>query len=272
MRAPRGISPSPTAWSRGYYELGSVLDGTFKKFAPETRVPRTGRIKCGTESNGGFINVTISNCVFEGCLGYALESVDGALLEDFAITNTTMRDLRRRPSSCASARGCAAPKRPPRSARSSASSSATSICHNAPQRISSILSGIPGHAIEDVKFSNIYVETAGGGTADDAQSQPPRAGRQLSRPGMFGAMPASGFFLRHVRNLEMSHVEIAANTPRRAPSILFERCGSRRLLRHHRAAQRRGRLCVARCKRPAHRLEPRRRRHRLSATADGMIL
>jgi hypothetical protein len=26
---------------------------------------------------------------------------------------------------------------------------------------------------------------------------------------MFGALPASGFFLRHVRNLEMSHVEVA---------------------------------------------------------------
>ena len=80
-------------WVTGYYTLGSVLDGTFKKFAPDFRVPRTGRIKCGTESNGGFISVTISNCVFEGCQGYALESVDGALLEDFAITNTTMRDL-----------------------------------------------------------------------------------------------------------------------------------------------------------------------------------
>ena len=56
-------------------------------------MPRTGRIKCGTESNGGFINITISNCVFEGCQGYALESVDGALLEDLTITNTTMRDL-----------------------------------------------------------------------------------------------------------------------------------------------------------------------------------
>ena len=67
----------------GCYELGTVLDGTFKKFAPDSRVPRTGRIKCGTESNGGFINVTISNCVFEGCQGYALETVDGALLEDF---------------------------------------------------------------------------------------------------------------------------------------------------------------------------------------------
>ena len=28
----------------------------------------TGRIKCGTESNGGFINITITGCVFEGAM------------------------------------------------------------------------------------------------------------------------------------------------------------------------------------------------------------
>ena len=59
-------------WVTGYYELGSVLNGTFKKFAPGVVDHPTGRIKCGTESNGGFINITISNCVFEGCQGLSL--------------------------------------------------------------------------------------------------------------------------------------------------------------------------------------------------------
>jgi hypothetical protein len=36
---------------------------------------------------------------------------------------------------------------------------------------------------------------------------------------MFGTMPASGFFLRHVRNLEMSHVEIANATPDARPAV-----------------------------------------------------
>jgi hypothetical protein len=36
---------------------------------------------------------------------------------------------------------------------------------------------------------------------------------------MFGAMPASGFFLRHVRNVEMSHVEIANTTPDARPAF-----------------------------------------------------
>src|ERR1700712_1347347 len=47
----------------GTYELGSVIAGTWKKFADDFRVSRNGRIKCGTESNGGFRNLTISNCV-----------------------------------------------------------------------------------------------------------------------------------------------------------------------------------------------------------------
>ena len=77
----------------GCWEEGTLLDGTYKKFGPDVRVPHTGRIKFGTESNGGFRNITISNCVFEGCQGLALETVDGALLEDVTITNISMRDI-----------------------------------------------------------------------------------------------------------------------------------------------------------------------------------
>jgi len=81
------------------YDEGSLLDGTYKRafnnqngtFSP------TGRIKFGTESNGGFKNITISNCVFEYCRGLALETVDGGLLEDVTISNITMRDISNSP-------------------------------------------------------------------------------------------------------------------------------------------------------------------------------
>src|SRR5580704_448593 len=81
----------------GAYVLGSLLDGTFKKHPPEFKVVPTGRIKCGTESNGGFKNITISNCVFESCRGFALETVDGAVLEDITFVGITMRDIRNAP-------------------------------------------------------------------------------------------------------------------------------------------------------------------------------
>src|SRR5581483_11959375 len=65
----------------GGYEEGTLLDATYKRIGPD-KAPRNGRIKFGTESNGGFRNVTISNCVVEDSRGIALETVDGGLLED----------------------------------------------------------------------------------------------------------------------------------------------------------------------------------------------
>jgi polygalacturonase len=74
----------------GTYELGTVIGGTWKRFTDELH-PHQGRIKCGTESNGGFRNITISGNVIEGSKGIALETSDGAFLEDIAITGNTMR-------------------------------------------------------------------------------------------------------------------------------------------------------------------------------------
>src|ERR1043165_3269305 len=81
------------------YDVGSFLDGTFKRTlerAPDRDGP-TGRIKFGTESNGGFKNITITNCVFDRSRGLALETVDGGAIEDVTITNITMRDVSNSP-------------------------------------------------------------------------------------------------------------------------------------------------------------------------------
>jgi len=203
----------------GCYQLGAVLDGSWKKFPPTPRPYGTGRIKCGTESNGGFINITISNCVFEGCQGYALETVDGALLEDITITNTTMRDLASGPIFLRLGARLRGPKESTQVGTLKRILISNIDCHNAPMRVSSILSGIPGYPIEDVKLSNIYVETAGGATADMAQIVPPEHEDSYPEPSMFGPIPASGFFLRHIHNLEMSHVEIANATPDARPAF-----------------------------------------------------
>jgi polygalacturonase len=217
-RATRNVTIA-NCWVTGYYELGTVLDGTFKKFAPDFRVPRTGRIKCGTESNGGFINITISNCVFEGCQGYALETVDGALLEDITITNTTMRDLVSGPIFMRLGSRLRGPQESTKVGTLKRILISNLTCFNAPQKVSSILSGIPGHYIEDVKLSNIYIETVGGADAAAAQVQPPEFENKYPEPGMFGAVPSSGFFLRHVRNVEISHVEIANTTADARPAF-----------------------------------------------------
>src|SRR5262245_42249868 len=81
------------------YDIGSMLDATYKKTVKEApdRDGPTGRIKLGTESNGGFKNIAISNIVFDHCRGLALETVDGGALEDITISNITMRDVKNSP-------------------------------------------------------------------------------------------------------------------------------------------------------------------------------
>ena len=71
------------------YDIGSLLDATYKRNVTEApdKDGATGRIKFGTESNGGFKNITVSNCVFDGCRGLAIESVDGAVIEDVTCSN-----------------------------------------------------------------------------------------------------------------------------------------------------------------------------------------
>jgi polygalacturonase len=213
-------------WVTGYYELGTVLDGTFKKFAPDFRVPRTGRIKCGTESNGGFKNITITNCVFEGCQGLALESEDGALCEDITISNITQRDVIEAPLFFR----LGARLRGPKGTGNQSTVVGTLqrvlvnnfVSYNTGSRICSILSGIPGYDIKDIKISNMFVQHQGGAPADLVKVVPPENVEKYPDPGMFGPMPAQGFFFRHVSNLELSHVEIAPMQADPRPSFYLQ--------------------------------------------------
>jgi len=220
-RPTRNVSIS-NCWVTGDYQLGTILDGTFKRFSEDSRAWRTGRIKCGTESNGGFINITISDCIFDGCQGYALESVDGAVMEDITITNTTMRNLYAGPIFLRLGSRLRGPKESAQVGTMKRILISNLTCMNAPQKVSSILSGIPNYPIEDVKLSNIYIESVGGAPTESAQIQPPERDNKYPEPNMFGVIPAYGFFLRHVRNIEMSHVEIAVANPDARPAFFLK--------------------------------------------------
>jgi polygalacturonase len=204
----------------GGFQEGSVLDGTWKEFEPGSHVPRTGRIKFGTESNGGFKNVTITNCVFEKCGGLALESVDGALLEDFAISNLTMRDIANLPIFLRLGSRLRGPAGVP-VGRLRRVNISNVVVSNTAGRYASILSGIPGHLIEDVKLADLYIQSQGGGSRADAAIVPPEKENGYPEPTMFGTMPAYGFLVRHVKGLEMSHVEIETLQNDARPAFAF---------------------------------------------------
>ena len=84
------------------------------------------------------------------------------------------------------------------------------VVYNADPKYSSIISGIPGHPIEDLRLSNIRVYSKGAGTKEQAAPRSTRKGRHLyPEPTMFGELPSYGFFIRHVKSLQMRDVEVS---------------------------------------------------------------
>ncbi len=190
----------------GFVE-GSLLDATYKRTPPRDNFHPTGRIKFGTESNGGFKNITISNCVFDYCRGLALETVDGGLLEDVSISNITMRDITNAPIFLRLGNRMRGPGGVTVGQLRRINISDI-VVYDADPRFGSIISGIPGHDIEDVKLSNIRIYYRGGGTKEQAALEPPEKENAYPEPSMFGDIPAYGFFVRHAKGIEFSGVTV----------------------------------------------------------------
>lgn len=203
----------------GDFVLGTVIDGTWKRAPLDAHIFHAGRIKCGTESNGGFINITITNCIFDGCMGYALESEDGALLEDITISNSTMRNLYCGPLFMRLGARLRGPKATTHVGTLRRVLVSNLDCYAARSKWCSTLSGIPGYNIEDVKLSNIYIDMRGG--EEQQIPEPPEKIAGYPEPTMFGTSPAYGFFIRHLKNLEMSHVELALGEPDARPAFFM---------------------------------------------------
>jgi polygalacturonase len=203
------------------YDEGSLMDGTFKRtYKKYSDSTTTGRIKMGTESNGGFKNVTISNCVFDYSRGLALETVDGALLEDVSITNITMRDIVNAPIFIRLGARMRGPDTIPVGVCRRIILS-NIVVYNADYRHGCIISGLPGHPIEDLQMSNIRIYFKGGGTAEMAKREVPELEKDYPEPYRFGKMPAYGFFFRHVNNLDLHDVQVSTLVRDERPAFIF---------------------------------------------------
>jgi polygalacturonase len=206
------------------FDLGTFLDGTYattQKEAPD-KEGVCGRIKLGTESNGGFRNIAISNCVFEHCRGLAIESVDGAIIEDVTVDNLAMRDLTTSPLFIRLGRRMRAPEGTKVGAIRRINISNVVVSQaNAPY--ASIVAGLPEAPVEDVRISNLTVVHGGGGRAADLQRQIPEHADHYPEPSMFGVTPAYGLYVRHARNLDVHHADLrTAAREGRPPVVLHD--------------------------------------------------
>ncbi|MEJ1969153.1 MAG: glycosyl hydrolase family 28-related protein [Rhizomicrobium sp.] len=193
------------------YDLGSLLDGTFRKTQLQNIEPHltSGRIKLGTESNGGYRNIAISNCVFDCCNGLALESVDGGVLEDVTVSNLVMRDATAAPIFIRLGdRRRAPPGTPIAVVRRVSISDIDAVSLD--RRYCAIVSGVPGGIVEDISLRGIRLLYPGGGAAGDPARAVPEAADGYPDPDMFGPMPAWGLYMRHVRGAVLRDIELHA--------------------------------------------------------------
>ncbi len=202
------------------YDEGSLLDGTRTRNL-QYRGGAMGRIKFGTESGGGFRNITISNVAFEHCRGIALEQVDGGVLEDITITNITMRDVQNTPIFIRLGGRLRAPDTTePGQVRRIIIDNVTAW--NVASEYGILIAGLPDYPIEDVILSNLQFHFQGGGTAEQARREVPEMAKAYPEPYVFGVMPSWGMFARNVSNLQLRGVELRTLTPDARPAIFME--------------------------------------------------
>ena len=228
------------------YDPGSFFDGTFKQTQARAvdRDGPTGRIKLGTESAGGFKNITISNCVFERSRGLALEAVDGGTIEDVTITNIAMRNICNSAIFIRLGNRARAPAGTPFSAIRRVSISHV-VASDVDGRYPILIAGLPGHPVEDVRLSDIRVVSRGGLFLDDAAKQPaelvnrfflrapgladprdayfpPEQEKAYPEPSMFGILPAWGIYARHAKNLSFRDVALSLVKDDTRPVVVLE--------------------------------------------------
>jgi polygalacturonase len=205
------------------FDMGTFLDGTYgrKQIAAPDFGGVTGRIKLGTESTGGFKNITISNCIFEHSRGLALETVDGGDLENVNVSNLTMRDIVNAPIFLRRARRMRGPEgRPVGQFRRVNISNI--VVENSDVKYACLIMGVPGYPVEDVNLSNIRIHCEGGAKPEKAEVVVPELEDGYPDPRNFGQIPAYGFFIRHASDIRMHQVKLSYEHTDYRPAFVME--------------------------------------------------
>ena len=194
--------------------------------------------KLGTESNGGFENITFSNStIYDTRLaGIALEMVDGGLLERVTINNIAMNNVgtaifmrlgnRARPySSEGPGGGRGTWVRKEGLVRPGMGSLRKVVISNVQAMdigdTGCSITGLPGHAIEEVTLENIRIDFKGGGTADLVAREIPENEEKYPEHSMFGKLPSYGFFVRHAKNLKFDNIDLSYDKIDQRPAFHF---------------------------------------------------
>lgn len=177
-------------------------------------------IKTGTESTGGFKNISISNCVIKpsrsdhrlfgdsiGIAGISLEIVDGGIMDGVSISNISIDGTECPIYIRLGNRGRKhtkdAPEPPMGEMRNIV---ITNVVAYNTGNYSSSITGIPGHYIENVSLSNIQFFNKGGIAKTNYSDSIEKVKEDIKgypQPTTWKELPSSGLFIRHAKNIQV---------------------------------------------------------------------
>lgn len=213
------------------YDHGTLMDGTFrtefKDEAPEAKHSVTGRLKLGTESNGGFKNIAVSNCVFEHSRGICIETADGGIIEDVVMDNITMRDITDTPFFIRLNARMRGPEGTPVGVCKRITLSNINVYDvggrpKFPEVGAGMVMGIPGYYIEDVTLSNIRIYYRGGVGKDAIGKEVAQNIDMYPDPYRWHSLPAYGMYFRYVKGLRVSDVVLRYMNRDERPAFVLD--------------------------------------------------
>lgn len=195
-------------------------------------------IKFGTASDGGFKNISISNCVIRrpsnvstrnwsemipgvssdttGISGIALEVVDGGTMDQVVITNLTMTGIQTPIFiKLGSRKGVGTLK----------NIIISNIIASDESLMTSSITGIPGGYIENMIIKDVILNCRGTGLEEEASAPVPERNSVGPDNRMFGySLPAYGLYVRHVKNLTFDNFRFNLLAPDARPAIVLDDC------------------------------------------------
>ena len=204
------------------YVMGSLLDGTYRvsDYRSVDDIGVLGRIKLGTESNGGFRNILIDACTCDNTRGILIGVVDGGVLEDVTVSNIILRNPVNHPLFVRQAARLRAPVGTTVGACRRARFSDIEVSG---ARMACGVQGISDGIISDVSFSGVHVAYAGGGSATDAAIVPVEKREASLEVSFMRALPAYGFYGRQATGLVLRDCSFTVDNPDARPAVVLDR-------------------------------------------------
>lgn len=180
-------------------------------------------LKLGTESQGGFEDVRFSDCyVYDTRDGVSIEEVDGGVSRRVCVSNIVMRNVQVPLFVRLGNRANPIPGMPKPGVGKMSDVTIEDIDATGAGMTGCSITGVPGHPVENVTLRNIRLRFAGGGAAGDAGRAVPEKQASYPAGGMFGTLPAYGFFCRHVSGLKLHTIELAFDKEDARPAVIAE--------------------------------------------------